>query len=353
MLVATFGPSTAWVGKTITYKDEQFTLDGHGPVAPTAIVEYDEQGHLDWSSEGLRQWVREQAAAMTPSPPPPAESSPAEATQPADSPDSGHTTDVSEAPTTAAPTTPPNVMLIATFNDATGWIGRTITREGDTFILEGHGPITSLAIMEYDLQGHLVWATAGTRAWVASLGGARPRPVSPAVLAAANPATTLLATFGPTTAWAGKTITFKHEQYLLEEYGPISAKAVLDYDKQGHLIWATDATQALVRSQHAAHSLTLMWLVAVSPIFLALVFAAGPATLVLWLAPFALLMMDRENLKKAGVDLSYLLLWAILFTPAYCYVRLRRTHQSLGPLYVWILCFVVSLFIPVAALGAT
>ncbi len=57
-------------------------------------------------------------------------------------------------------------MLIATFGPATGWNGKTITREGDAFILEGHGPISAADIMEHDRQGNLVWANDGTRAWV-------------------------------------------------------------------------------------------------------------------------------------------------------------------------------------------
>lgn len=59
-------------------------------------------------------------------------------------------------------------MLIATFGADTGWAGKTITREGDAFILEGHGPITAHDVMEYDRQGHLVWANDGTRSWVGS-----------------------------------------------------------------------------------------------------------------------------------------------------------------------------------------
>jgi hypothetical protein len=57
-------------------------------------------------------------------------------------------------------------MIIATFGPSTGWSGKTITREADAFILEGHGPITAADIMEYDRQGQLVWASEGMRAWV-------------------------------------------------------------------------------------------------------------------------------------------------------------------------------------------
>lgn len=57
-------------------------------------------------------------------------------------------------------------MLIATFGPSTGWAGKTITREGEVFTLEDHGPISAADVMEYDRQGHLVWANEGTRAWV-------------------------------------------------------------------------------------------------------------------------------------------------------------------------------------------
>ena len=66
-------------------------------------------------------------------------------------------------------------MLIATFGPSTGWAGKTITREGEAFILEGHGPISAADVMEYDRQGHLVWANDGTRAWLGSKVHASPK----------------------------------------------------------------------------------------------------------------------------------------------------------------------------------
>lgn len=60
-------------------------------------------------------------------------------------------------------------MLIATFGPSTGWAGKTITREGETFILQDHGPITARDVMAYDEQSHLVWASEGMRAWVGAL----------------------------------------------------------------------------------------------------------------------------------------------------------------------------------------
>lgn len=59
-------------------------------------------------------------------------------------------------------------MLIARFGPTTAWVGRQITYEAGTFVLEGHGAIAAAGIMEYDRQGHLLWVNAGTRAWVGS-----------------------------------------------------------------------------------------------------------------------------------------------------------------------------------------
>jgi len=62
MLIATFGPSTGWAGKTISFENEQFVLEGHGPITAANVVEYDRQGHLVWASEGTRGWVGARAA---------------------------------------------------------------------------------------------------------------------------------------------------------------------------------------------------------------------------------------------------------------------------------------------------
>ena len=77
-------------------------------------------------------------------------------------------------------------MQIATFNATTEWQGRRITREGDAFLLEGHGPVTAAAIMQHDRQAHLIWTNDGTRAWVGSL-AARAAPPSTTRLPVARP----------------------------------------------------------------------------------------------------------------------------------------------------------------------
>ena len=134
-------------------------------------------------------------------------------------------------------------MLVATFGPTTGWLGRTIIREGDAFILEGHGPISAEAIMGYDRQGHLVWAADGMRAWVESKAGA-PQ--------AAREGPSVIAAFAATTGWSGKVITFESEVFTLQDYGPITASDVLTYDRQGQLVWAEGGMRAWVESKASA-----------------------------------------------------------------------------------------------------
>src|SRR5665647_1576342 len=127
-------------------------------------------------------------------------------------------------------------MIIATFGPTTAWAGKTITREGDVFTLEGQGPITTADVMEYDRLGHLVWADAGTRAWVGSqarspvataVPDTPPRPDAPAQAATQNgpgapatPATqqsqftVVVATFNSSTIWAGRRISYVHDGYF-------------------------------------------------------------------------------------------------------------------------------------------
>lgn len=63
MLIATFGPTTAWVGKRITWDHGVFTVEGEGPVTAAHIMEYDRQGHVIWVNEGARAWVGSRVAA--------------------------------------------------------------------------------------------------------------------------------------------------------------------------------------------------------------------------------------------------------------------------------------------------
>jgi hypothetical protein len=74
-------------------------------------------------------------------------------------------------------------MVIATFNESTGWVGKTITYDGQRFVLEGFGPVTAQAVLEYGRQGHLSWASpqAEELAWtVAASVPSRVAPPGPA-----------------------------------------------------------------------------------------------------------------------------------------------------------------------------
>ena len=62
MIIATFGPSTGWAGKTITYDNGVFTLEGHGVISATDVLTYDRQGHLEWADVGLREWVQQMSS---------------------------------------------------------------------------------------------------------------------------------------------------------------------------------------------------------------------------------------------------------------------------------------------------
>jgi len=60
-------------------------------------------------------------------------------------------------------------MVIATFNSATGWAGKTITHDNGVFTLEGHGPITAQDVLSYDEAGHIEWAYDGLKDWTCQL----------------------------------------------------------------------------------------------------------------------------------------------------------------------------------------
>jgi uncharacterized RDD family membrane protein YckC len=64
MVIATFGPSTSWLGKTITLDGQEFILEDIGMLTAQTVLEYDRQGHLVWSREGMREWVGQVAAAV-------------------------------------------------------------------------------------------------------------------------------------------------------------------------------------------------------------------------------------------------------------------------------------------------
>ena len=63
MLIATFGPTTAWVGRRITHDGDAYVLEDHGALSAAEIMEYDRQGHLQWVDDGTRAWVGSRAQA--------------------------------------------------------------------------------------------------------------------------------------------------------------------------------------------------------------------------------------------------------------------------------------------------
>jgi len=48
-----------------------------------------------------------------------------------------------------------------------------------------------------------------------------------------------VATFGPGSAWEGREIYWDDDRYVLYGHGPVPASGVVDYDRQGHLQWAS------------------------------------------------------------------------------------------------------------------
>ena len=57
MLVATFGPSTAWQGREIIWDVDRFILVGHGAIPAAGVLDYDRLGQLVWVQPELRAWV--------------------------------------------------------------------------------------------------------------------------------------------------------------------------------------------------------------------------------------------------------------------------------------------------------
>ena len=59
MLVATFGPTTAWQGREIIWDVDRFILVGHGAIPAAGVLDYDRLGQLVWAQPELRAWVAE------------------------------------------------------------------------------------------------------------------------------------------------------------------------------------------------------------------------------------------------------------------------------------------------------
>lgn len=199
-------------------------------------------------------------------------------------------------------------MLIAVFNDTTGWAGKTVTYDDGVITLQGHGNISAVDLLDYDNHGYLTWAFGGLREWVEGLAAVPPAasPISPA-----------------------------HREVVADDFR--------SHDRHGHLVLATDTAGGSVRSQDAADNLTLVWLGAFGPLFVAALAAASTQMYALYGIPLVLLAFDWNRLKNAGIETKGLEVWLVLLHPAYLYLRLRRTGQPLWPLFMWVLCFFVGL----------
>jgi hypothetical protein len=57
MLVATFGPSTAWQGREIIWDVDHFILVGHGAIPAAGVLDYDRRGEIIWADPAYRAWA--------------------------------------------------------------------------------------------------------------------------------------------------------------------------------------------------------------------------------------------------------------------------------------------------------
>jgi hypothetical protein len=55
-----------------------------------------------------------------------------------------------------------------------------------------------------------------------------------------------IAEFASTTAWRGRRIVAQGDQLILEQHGAITPNDVMNYDRQGHLIWENPGTRAWI-----------------------------------------------------------------------------------------------------------
>jgi hypothetical protein len=298
LVVATFGPTTGWAGRSISIDDQQFILDGHGPVTAAAILEYDRLGQLDWATDaGLRTWVETVAAA---------EESPAAAPAVAHPiPTSPRHEQMGES-SRGLPMRGPVSLFEWLSPEERRWLveGIADTRTDRTL------PLLSLLAEDANpsVAGDAVQAAARVRAHprhpsspstagvlpvdeaaqairggrrrhrLRSLGkclgnptehnvsvltllssgsddparqarkalellalwsGATPTPSSAeGAKSPKSPQPAVVATFGPTTGWVGKTISYEDGRFTLEGVGPLTAADVLAYDRQGYISWA-------------------------------------------------------------------------------------------------------------------
>lgn len=299
LVVATFGPTTGRAGRSISIDDQQFILDGHGPVTAAAILEYDRLGQLDWTPDaGLHSWVESMAAAEKSAP-----AAPAVDHATSTSPRHEQMGESSRGLPLRGPVSPSEWLS----PEERRWLVEGIADTSTDRTL----PLLSLLAEDENssVAGDAVQAAARVRAkprrpsspskggllpvdeaaqairngrrkhQLRSLGRCLGNPTehnvsvltllssgsddparlarkalgllalwsgptpTPSSAGSQMPATSpqpaiVVATFGPTTGWVGRTISYEDGRFTLEGVGPLTAADVLAYDRQGHISWA-------------------------------------------------------------------------------------------------------------------
>ena len=131
----------------------------------------------------------------------------------------------------------------------------------------------------------------------------------------------LVATFRESTGWAGRTISHEAGQFLLDGFGPIPARALLDYDSKGQLVWAYAGLREWVQQMDSAaltsgaSTYSSGQTRAEQPIVGFVLSLVGIALPIVWLAGIVLSWLDlrrarRENLPH-GLALAGLIISSV------------------------------------------
>jgi len=131
----------------------------------------------------------------------------------------------------------------------------------------------------------------------------------------------LVATFRESTGWAGRTISHEAGQFLLDGFGPIPARALLDYDSKGQLVWAYAGLREWVQQMDSAaltsgaSTYSSGQTRAEQPIVGFVLSLLGIALPIVWLAGIVLSWLDlrrarRENLPH-GLALAGLIISSV------------------------------------------
>jgi GYF domain 2 len=259
-------------------------------------------------------------------------------------------------------------MLVATFGPATGWSGKTITREGDVFTLQDHGPITAGDVMEYDRQAPLVWANDGTRAWVGSLALTEKSQRASGVMPSQAAALTRSDTLPDASTHMEQAVEGWYYVSNGTRAGPLDGARMRQLLAAGTMTNATQvwkpgfggwmpAGETALRQTPtepppvpgSAVNNGLVWTVAFVPLAgsilgLMLGLVGWPLAILFLAVNITLCFIDSGVLGKAGYDTSAFGGWAFLI-PVYLYRRAKALDQSLAYFATWMVCFFLSLFI--------